>query len=215
MYVSERRIPPPITLPKLAFLDQAPPEDASEIAARFAEQRIIRAGVESWQAIGRADSFENWKSIGKALAIGRTHALRVTGANRPMGRRYSRVFCEWVARHGFDRMPKSVRSVALELNENIAAIEAWRSTLSHREQRRCVHPLSNVRRWRKATTPAPIAPDTANDPVKAATAAWRRFVTSMELLPPDQAAPLWQAAQAHAIEALAPPAVLILTTTNA
>jgi hypothetical protein len=47
------------------------------------------------------------------------------------------------------------------------------------------------------------------------TVAWRRFVTSMEALPPDQAAPLWQAAQVQAIAALAPPAVLILTTTNA
>jgi hypothetical protein len=197
MYVSERRLPPRITLPKLAFLNEAPPpEDAREIAARFAEQRIIRAGVDSWQAITKAESFEGWKAIGRALAIGRTHALRVTGANRPMGRRYSRVFCEWITRHGFDQMPKSVRSVALELNENIAAIEEWRATLSDREQRRCVHPLSNVRRWQKAT--APDKPDIASDPVRAATAAWRRFVTSMEALAPDQAAPLWQAAQEQA-----------------
>jgi hypothetical protein len=45
-------------------------------------------------------------------------------------------------------MPKSTRSVAIELHENAAAIEQWRSTLSERQRRRLIHPLSNVRRWR-------------------------------------------------------------------
>jgi hypothetical protein len=44
--------------------------------------------------------------------------------------------------------------------------------------------------------------DIANEPVKAAPAAWRRFVASMELLPPDQAAPLWQAAHERASAAI-------------
>jgi hypothetical protein len=37
-----------------------------------------------------------------------------------------------------------------ELYENPPAIEQWRSTLSEK-QRRLVHPISNVRRWRIAT----------------------------------------------------------------
>jgi hypothetical protein len=92
----------------------------------------------------------------------------------------------------FDRMPKSTRSVALELNENISAIEQWRATLTDKQRQRCIHPLSNLRRWRAAQESK-----RATDVSKAA-AAWRRFVACMEALPPDQAAPLWQAAQAQA-----------------
>jgi hypothetical protein len=91
----------------------------------------------------------------------------------------------------FDRMPKSTRSVALELNENISAIEQWRATLTDKQRQRCIHPLSNLRRWRAAQESK-----RATDVSKAA-AAWRRFVACMEALPPDQAAPLWQAAQAR------------------
>jgi len=37
---------------------------------------------------------------------------------------------------------------------------------------------------------------TEDDPIKAATDAWRRFVACVETLPPEQAAPLWQPVQA-------------------
>ena len=106
-----------------------------------------------------------------------------------MGRRYSVAFCEWINRHGFDKIPKSTRSVALELNENIAAIEAWRAALTDRGRRRCVHPLSNVRRWRAATRQNK---NKGSDDVAKAAAAWHRCVACMEALPADQAQPLWR-----------------------
>ena len=49
--------------------------------------------------------------------------------------------------HHFDKMPTLTRSVAIELVENLPAIEQWRSTLSKKDRRRLAHPLSNVRRW--------------------------------------------------------------------
>jgi hypothetical protein len=97
--------------------------------------------------------------------------------------------------HGFDKMAKSVRSVAVELHENANAIEAWRATLSDKRRQRLIHPLSNVRRWRASLNhgngkcPADLKRD--------AMAAWRRFVCCVRLLPEDQAAPLWQAALAE------------------
>jgi hypothetical protein len=54
--------------------------------------------------------------------------------------------------------------------------------------------LQKVRRWRAATAhgngkcPADLKRD--------AVAAWRRFVSCVRLLPPEQAAPLWQACEA-------------------
>ena len=180
----------PVTLPSLRL----PPieDEAKEAASRFAEQRTIRAGVDAWQAITRAETFEGWKAIGRALQVGRDHALRATGANAPMGRPYSRAFSEWIKTHHFDQMPKSTRSVALELIEHLPAIEAWRASLTDKERRRCVHPLSNVRRWRTAT-----APKMKPDAVATAEAAWTHFASCMDALLPDQAAPFWREAQAQ------------------
>ena len=98
--------------------------------------------------------------------------------------------------HGFAGMQKSVRSVAIELAENIEAIEQWRSTLDERTRRRLVHPLSNVRRWRAATArgngkcPADLRRD--------ARAAWARFCALTMELPVDEARPLWQSVAAEA-----------------
>src|SRR6516225_9481962 len=116
--------PAPVSLPSLRL----PPIDHALKAEQLAEHATIRAGLDAWRCIGKAESFDNWKAIGAALAIGKAQALRVTGANRAWGRNYSRVFCDWMKAHHFDTIPKSVRSVAIELHENIGAITAWRET---------------------------------------------------------------------------------------
>lgn len=100
--------------------------------------RVIRAGRDAWEQIAKAGSFSGWVAVGKALAVGRDFALRVTGASRPEGRRYCAEFSAWIEAHGFAGMQKSVRSVAIELAENIAAIERWRSTLSEKDRRRSI-----------------------------------------------------------------------------
>lgn len=114
----------PITLPKLALPDLDIEAEAKEAAARVAEQCTIRAGRDAWALIGKAQLFEAWKAIGAALAVGEQYALKVTGANRAWGRSYSHCFSRWMKQHGFDATAKSVRSVAIELHENLAAIEA-------------------------------------------------------------------------------------------
>jgi len=78
-------------------------------------------------------------------------------------------------------MAKSVRSLAIELHENAKAIEAWRATLPERQRRRLVHPLSNVRRWRAATTHNGKCPQ---DFKRDAIAAWRRFVSCVDCCRP-------------------------------
>jgi hypothetical protein len=190
----EARPRPPISLPCLDFM--AEENDPKETAERIVATRIIRAGRDAWQAINKAESFDGWAAIGKALAVGRDYALKATGANAPMGRRYSLAFSDWIKRHGFVGMQKSVRSVTLELHANIEAITAWRDSLPERQRKRLIHPLSVTRRWRASLNhgngkcPADLRRD--------AVAAWRRFVSRVELLPPDQAAPLWQTVLAEA-----------------
>jgi hypothetical protein len=166
------------------------PDEPKAVAEQISTMRTIRAGRSAWRAIGKAESFEAWRSIGAALAIGRAHALRVTGANRAAGQHYCREFAKWVRKHGFDQMPKSTRSVAILLHENATAIEEWRATLPERQRRRLVHPLSNVRAWRASTVSGNRK--SLQELKREAMRAWRRFVRCARLLPPDQAAPLWQ-----------------------
>jgi hypothetical protein len=47
-------------------------------------------------------------------------------------------------------MHNSVRNVALELHENIGAIEEWLATLPERGRRWLVHPIKVTRRWRQS-----------------------------------------------------------------
>jgi len=185
-----------VTLPRLIFM--AGRDDPQVVAAQISTLRTIRAGRDAWQAIGKAESFEAWRSIGAALAIGKAHALRVTGANRAAGQHYCREFGKWVRKYGFDLMPKSTRSVAILLHENATAIEQWRATLSERQRRRLVHPLSNVRAWRASTVNG--NGKCLQDLKREAMRAWRRFVSCARLLPPDQAAPLWQCVVTEARE---------------
>lgn len=191
---AEPKAPPPIALPKLVYLNQAPLDDtrekAAEMAAQFNEKRIIRRGVDAWAVVKKAESFDGWKAIGAALAIGRNHALRASGAAAPIGQNYSRAFSQWLDRTGFPQMPKPLRSWALDLDQNILAITEWRATLSDRERRRLTNPQSIVRRWRKDTAPVHEADQV--DVLQAASAALGRFLACMELLGPDEAAPLWR-----------------------
>lgn len=179
----------PVTLPQVRL--RAIEDDSKEIAARFAEQRAIRLGRDALESITRSNCFENWRAIGAALKIGRDFALKSSGANRPEGRNYCTAFNEWLQTHRFE-IDKSLRSAALDMIENISAIEVWRSTLTERQRRRLAGPLQNVRRWRKATA----QPRSADGVAKAA-AAWSRFVAAVNLLPPEQAAQFWR--NAHAL----------------
>jgi hypothetical protein len=171
-------------------------DDPKETAERIATMRTIRAGRDAWEEINRAESFESWKLIGAALAVGKAHALKITGANAAWGQHYSREFGKWIKQHGFDKMAKSVRSVAIELHENANAIEAWRTTLPERQRKRLIHPLSNVRRWRAATAHNGECPQ---DLKRDAMAAWRRFVCCVKALPPHEAETLWQVAVAELV----------------
>ena len=106
--------------------------EAREAAAIVAERRVIRTGLDAWREINRAESFEGWKRIGAALAVGKAHALKVSRARTAWGRTYSREFSLWVRQHHFDKMPAATRSVAVELHEHAEAITAWRNGLPER-----------------------------------------------------------------------------------
>src|SRR5262249_24879689 len=111
--------PAPVTLPVLNFKNANAQREAQEDQRHRDTIKIIKQGRDCWEAIGRAASFESWTRIGAAFAVGKAHALRVTGANRAWGQNYSREFGEWMNSNGFGQMRKSLRSHCIELHENI------------------------------------------------------------------------------------------------
>jgi hypothetical protein len=190
----------PVSLPRLVSLDGTAPEyDAEDRGEKFAEYRVIRRGIEAWEAIGKTQSFDNWVTVGRALLVGRKTALAQSGANSPAGQLYSKAFCAWAEQYGFTAMKASTRSVAIELAEHESEIRAWRSGLPSRQQRRLIHPLSVTRRWRAATQSNGKAP---RDIRREALHHWRRFVGCLRSLPAGEVVSLWEAAFAEAEAAL-------------
>ncbi len=178
----------PVTLAKVSLPDIDIDDEVREAAARVA---TIRAGRNAREALHRAENFQSWRAIGLALLVGRDHALRVSGAARPIGRSYARAFATWAKAHGFGDMRKSTRSAALELAEHLDSVEKWRADLTDKQRRRLVCPLSNVRRWRAAIQ------HNGRSPADDAVAAWRRFIWCVRALPPVDAAALRLMAQAE------------------
>jgi hypothetical protein len=186
----------PVTMPRFNLPPLDLESEFREAAAKVAERRVIRAGLDAWRAIGKAGSFEQFKIIGTALLIGRDHALRATGLNAPHGRRYSLAFREWLTAHGFGGMPNTTRKRIVTLTENAAAIEAWRATLPQCERDRIGNAEHMIRRWQASLKNghgkclAYVRRD--------AIVGWRKFVSSIAMLPADQAAPLWAMVKAAA-----------------
>jgi hypothetical protein len=186
--------PPPVTLPRVAWLDKATNNDEverREAARKFAEARLIKAGAEAWALAQKGASYENWLAVGRALQIGKAFAL--THAKQAWGRAYSKAFSEWTKQHHFD-MPASTRSHCVQLAEHETEITKWRDALPERQKRRLIHPLSVIRRWRAATQYGDKPPA---DLKRDAIAGWRRFVACASALG-DEAAPLWAAVFAEA-----------------
>jgi hypothetical protein len=185
-----------VTMPALDL----PPLDSAaiEAEARAAQARVhvIRQGRDALEAITRSASFESYLAIGLALVVGKNHALRVSGARQAWGQHYSREFSEWMKRHGFAGMQKSLRSASIELAENAEEITAWRSTLPEKQRRRLSGPLANVRRYKASLTHGNSK--CPQDLKREAASAWRRFRSCLEGLPKAEAQPIWATVLAEA-----------------
>jgi hypothetical protein len=167
----DNRPPAPVTLPALESLKAPLVDDGAErreVADKFAEYRTVRAGVECWQAISTVNTFEAWTKIGKSLQVGRNHALRATGANRPAGQIYCKAFSAWITKHGFNGIEKTVRSAALDLVEHLAEIEAWRLRLGEKRQRAAKAPSQQRGRMAKGNTGQEHRPIQSRSPGMAA-----------------------------------------------
>jgi hypothetical protein len=75
----------PVTMPPIRVADIDIEAEAREAVACIAERRVIRAGLDAWEELGKAGSFTAWVKIGAALAIGREYALRADRREHAIG----------------------------------------------------------------------------------------------------------------------------------
>ena len=111
----------------------------------------IAAAQSAWARIERASTFDDWVAIGRGLAIGRAHAMKVAGSNSPMGGRYVTAMNFWLTEHKLDGVNKSERCLALKIIQHLPAITSWRETLNEVQRRRLNHPNAIWAHYRRAT----------------------------------------------------------------
>jgi hypothetical protein len=84
--------------------------------------------------------------------VGRVAAMREVHVNKPEGRNYNTAFGRWLKQFGFDDLDKGVRFRLFKMMDRLAAIEAWRATLTVTERLELNHPNTVIRRFTAATT---------------------------------------------------------------
>lgn len=113
----------------------------------------IEAGRTAWDKIHGATTFENWRKVALAVSIGRHHALREAGQNKPFGPKYSRALNQWLDANHFREMAEEIRGVLCKVADNVDAIDSWRATLSAETRARQNNPFVVLKNWRIATRP--------------------------------------------------------------
>jgi hypothetical protein len=126
--------------------------------------RIGKAAQAAWSRVKKAQSrmWGEWMTIGEGLLEGRNWAMQVSGVNRPEGRGYVTAYAEYLKRYRLDDMDKSDRAKLLQLMEERAAVEEWRSTLPDYERRSLNNPVIVWRKWTTATRVRKLKPRTVS-----------------------------------------------------
>jgi hypothetical protein len=94
----------------------------------------VADGVAAWSRIrdhGRKH-FEDWITVDRALAIGRTEALKIARTNKAVGPRYNAAMGAWLKQHGLAEITAQERYRLLLILENLPAISAWRDVSTRR-----------------------------------------------------------------------------------
>jgi hypothetical protein len=89
--------------------------------------------------------------IGEGLLEGRNWAMQMAGTNRPEGKGYVMAYGEWLRKYHVDDMDKSDRAKLLQIMEERAAVEEWRTTLTDYDRRNLNNPTIVWRKWTAAT----------------------------------------------------------------
>ena len=135
----------------------------------------IEAGQQAWARLKSHSTWDDWKTLGTAIAELRTKAMQSAGTNQPKGSRYNKEFGARLRARGFDDIGGSTRKRLLQCMDNIGAIKVWLSTLKPDKQLRLNHPTTVLSAWKRSLLPPEPKPE------KPDTDAWTTFFKQFTL----------------------------------
>jgi hypothetical protein len=115
----------------------------------------IEAGRQAWARINQATTFEAWKSVAIAIALGRQQALRQAGVNRPYGHKYAAAINQWLCDNGFVGMPYGLRTALCIVADNLTPIETWLAEQPDQRRANLNNPQVIVRNFRRSQNQTP------------------------------------------------------------
>lgn len=126
-----------------------------DIAERLHEKRAARiaAGREAFAELQKHEHYKQWVSVADALVAIREEAMDAAHTNVPQGPPYRAAFKKlidqreaWAA-----GISESVRTHCYWLIDNLAAVTAWRETLTFEQRDNWNHPTTIKRQYERAT----------------------------------------------------------------
>jgi hypothetical protein len=133
----------------------------------------IEAGQQAWSRLKSRSTWADWKTLGAAIAEGRTEAMARARTNEPTGRRYNTEFGNWLAGHDFGDLEATTRKRLLQCMEQIDAIEAWLKKLEIDKRLKLNHPTTVLSAWKRSTAAPKAKTEVASpDHTAALRAAW-------------------------------------------
>jgi hypothetical protein len=159
-----------------------------------ADDAAIAAGRQAWARLRhRSATFDDWIAVAKAVAVGRSHCLRVAQTDRPVGTKYNRQMGAWLTANGLAGITAQERHRALQCLDSLPAIQAWRASLPDEACRKLNHPARVLRHFRTAAKPFCEDPSCRHAPTREHSifpprckeGARRRIIRTLEVYGPD------------------------------
>ena len=139
-----------------------PAEQSSELSetTQVSDEQVIARAQEAANRLVAGASWQDWLAVGRALRIGRAHAMYEAGTNQPTGSRYAACFGRWLAAVKLDKVAdKATRSRLFDLLDNLDAVEKWHQSLPTNRRLAINHPNTVWRHWQRSkVVPDPNKP---------------------------------------------------------
>jgi hypothetical protein len=125
-------------------------------ATHVDEAQILELARAAADRLVAGATWNDWVTVGRALQIGRTEALREAHTNKPEGRGYAAAFSRWLTTAKLDKAAdKPTRARLLDLLDHLQEVEKWRAILTVNRRLELNHPRTVWQQWQKSK----IVPD--------------------------------------------------------
>jgi hypothetical protein len=120
----------------------------------LADEMITR-GNEAAERLLTGNAWQDWVTVGRAVAVGRVDAMRRAHTNEPSGQGYNVAMGDWLKHHPMLEQvvaDRGNRARLLDLIDHLDKVEAWRKQLPTKKRLTLNYPKTVYAHWKKATS---------------------------------------------------------------